>query len=144
MSRDIDGVQADALLQFDLAWIAVVQTQWQALMAIAVWDDVAMTRLGSAPRLRKRVLELGERLRSLTAARAWIPHPRERLKSALAAALAARETLDALDGLLPELVPGAGADRLRKVLDELRSTVMAELAQREYGWASLLDAQVDA
>lgn len=142
MNCGIDAVQADAALQFDAMWMHALQAQWQALMAIAVWDDVAMSRLGSAPRLRKRVLELGERLRSLTATRAWIPHPRERLKSALAAALAVRETLDALDALLPELAPGAGADRLRAALEALRATVTGVLPGREAAWARLLDAQV--
>jgi len=144
MSSEIDAVQADAALQFDAAWMHALQSQWQALMTVAVWDDVAMTRLGSAPRLRKRVLELGERLRSLTASRAWIPHPRERLKSALAAALAVRETLDGLDALLPELAAGTGADRLRAALEVLRETVKSELPGRETAWARLLDAQVGA
>lgn len=142
MNCGIDAVQADAALQFDAMWMRALQTQWQVLMVIAVWDDVAMTRLGSAPRLRKRVLELGERLRSLTATRVWIPHPRERLKSALAAALAVRETLDALDALLPELTPGAGADRLCAALEALRATVTGVLPGRETAWARLLDAQV--
>lgn len=144
MGGDIDAVQADAALQLDAAWTAALQAQWLSLMAVAVWDDVAMTRLGSAPRLRKRVLELGERLRSLSASRAWIPHPRERIKSALAAALAVRETLAALGDLMPELAPGAGADRLRAALAALQATVMTELPRRETVWAGLLDAQVGA
>jgi hypothetical protein len=144
MGGDIDAFQADAALQFDAAWTDALQAQWLALMAIAVWDDVALSRLGSAPRLRKRVLELGERLRSLSASRAWIPHPRERLKSALAAALAVRETLQALDGLVPELAPGAGADRLRDALAALQVTAMTELPRRETVWAGLLDAQIGA
>ncbi len=144
MGGDIDAIEADAALQFNATWTAALQAQWLELTAVAVWDDVAMSRLGSAPRLRKRVLELGERLRSLTASRTWIPHPRERLKSALAAALAVRETLGMLDGLMPELAPGAGADRLRAALAALQATVMAELPQRETVWAGLLDAQVGA
>jgi hypothetical protein len=142
MDGDIDAARAAAALRFDAAWTAALRAQWLALMAVAVWDDVAMNRLGSAPRLRKRVLELGERLRSLTASRTWIPHPREQLKSALAAALALRETLAAVDALLPELAPGAGADRLRAALAALQVTVLAELPQRETAWAGLLDAQV--
>ena len=144
MAGDIDANRVEAALQFEAAWPAALRAQWLALIAVAVWDDVAMTRLGSAPRLRKRVLELGERLRSLTASRAWIPHPRERLKSALAAALALRETLTALDAMMPELTPGVAADRLRDALAALQATVLSELPQRETAWASLLDAQVGA
>lgn len=144
MTHDLDPAAVAASLQFDPAWVTGLRAQWQALMATAVWDEVTIARLGAAPRLRKRVLELGERLRSLTASRDWIPHPRERLKSALAAALAVRETLGALDALLPAVNPGPDADRLRRGFDELRASALGELEGREAMWAGLLDAQVGA
>lgn len=142
MGRELDAVKVGAALQFGADWIEALQVQWLQLIAITVWGDVGMARIGSAPRLRKRALELGERLRSLTVSRVWIPHPREQLKSALAAALAVQETLDALDALLPELSPTPDANRLRTALAALRATVDAALPQRAAVWARLLDSQV--
>jgi hypothetical protein len=137
-----DAAEVDAVLAFDPAWIADLRSTWLQLMDAAVWDDPAMQRLGDAPRLRKRLLELGERLKSLTASRHWIPHPRERLKSALAAAAGVRETLSAAENLVAGLAPGAGAEKLRAMLEVLRQVVDGNLSARENSWARLLDAQV--
>ncbi len=52
------------------------------LMEEAVWAEIRGARPGIGGRVRKRVLEAGERLRSLTASCDWIPRPRERLKNA--------------------------------------------------------------
>lgn len=142
MTHVFDAEQVDAALEFGQAWIAELQQQWQELMAIAVWGGVESDRLGVAPRLRKRLLELGERLKSLVASRGWIPHPRERLKSALAATLALRETLAAVAGALSELRPGADAARLTAAYQALQRTLEPELQAREAAWARLLDAQV--
>ena len=133
--------QVDAALVFDPAWIAQLRALWLALMETAVWDDPAMQRLGDAPRLRKRLLELGERLKSLVADRGWIPHPRERLKSALAAAAGVRESLAVAESMLAGLAPGSAADRLREQFAGLRMTVEARLPACENAWAALLDAQ---
>jgi hypothetical protein len=137
-----DAAEVDAALALDPAWTADLRLTWLQLMEAAVWDDPAMQRLGDAPRLRKRLLELGERLKSLTAGRDWIPHPRERLKSALATAAGVRETLAAAESLLAGLVPGSGAERLRATLDRLRRTLDGPLSARENVWAQLLDAQL--
>lgn len=142
MPHVFDAEQVDAALEFERARVAEMQQQWQELIAIAVWDGVESDRLGVAPRLRKRLLELGERLKSLVAARGWIPHPRERLKSALAAALALRETLAAVAAALPELRPGTEAARLAAAYQALQRTLEPELQAREAAWARLLDAQV--
>lgn len=142
MTRDLDVAQVDAALALDPAWVAAVHAQWREMIDLAVWGDIAMAQLGAAPRTRKRLLELGERLKSLTASRAWIPHPRERLKSALAAALGAREALDAVDGLLAGLSAGADAARLQAAHQALGELIARELPARENTWAQLLDAQI--
>ncbi len=67
------------------------------LMEEAVWAEIRGARPGIGGRVRKRVLEAGERLRSLTASCDWIPRPRERLKTALASPMSVDETLDALE-----------------------------------------------
>ncbi len=142
MDHELDAAQVEAALMLDLAWVAALQAQWREMIELAVWGDISMTRLGAAPRLRKRLLELGERLKSLSAARTWIPHPREQLKSALAAALGVRETLAAVAALLPELAAGADADRLRVAHQALAALIEQKLPARENDWAHLLDAQV--
>ena len=142
MAHELDAAQVDAALAPDPAWVAAIHAQWREMIDIAVWGDIALTQLGAAPRLRKRLLELGERLRSLTASRAWIPHPRERLKSALAAALGVREALDAVSGLLGGLSAGADATRLQAAYDALDVLITRELPVRENAWAHLLDAQI--
>jgi hypothetical protein len=144
MDRDLDAAQVSAALVLDSAWVATLQSQWQEMIKLAVWGDLTMTRLGAAPRLRKRLLELGERLKSLCADRTWIPHPREQLKSALAAALGVRETLAAVETLLPELADSTDAARLQGVYRVLDTLVEQELPALENAWAQLLDGQVDA
>ncbi len=142
MGSDLDAAQVDAALAPDPVWVAAIHAQWREMIDLAVWGDIALAQLGAAPRLRKRVLELGERLRSLTASRTWIPHPRERLKSALAAALGVREALDAVGGLLDGLSAGEDAARLRAAHEALRALIARELPARENAWAHLLDAQI--
>ncbi|MDP2399930.1 MAG: hypothetical protein Q8M53_16435 [Burkholderiales bacterium] len=142
MNAALDPAQADAALVLDPAWIAELRSLWLDLMETAVWDDPAMQRLGDAPRLRKRLLELGERLKNLGADRGWIPHPRARLKSALAIAAGVRESLTAAEGLLAGLAPGPVADRLREQFADLRIKVETMLPDHENAWAALLDAQL--
>lgn len=143
MTHELDPAQVRAALALDPEWSAALQAQWRELIEIAVWGDLSTVRLGAAPRLRKRLLELGERLKSLTASRAWIPHPREQLKSALAAALGVRETLAAVAGALPELVPGADAARLAAIHQALCALLERNLPAYENAWAHLLDTQLD-
>jgi hypothetical protein len=143
MARTPDSARVGVALQFDATWTAGLQAQWRELIDIAVWGDLATARLGVVPRLRRRLLELGERLKSLTADRDWIPHPRERLKSALAAALGVRETLAVVASTLTELTPGPDAARLAAGLRVLQALLERELPAREQLWAQWLDAQLE-
>ncbi len=143
MARELDAAQVHAALTLDPQWVAALQAQWRELIDAAVWGDLGMARLGAAPRLRKRLLELGERLKSLTASRNWIPHPREQLKSALAAALGVRETLAAVEAALPELASGPDATRFTATCQALRALLERNLPAHENTWAQLLDAQVE-
>lgn len=142
MAQGFDPAQVDAVLEFDAAWTADLRARWQSMITIAVWDALEADQLGAAPRLRKRLLECGERMKSLVVSRNWIPHPRERLKSALAAALALRETLAAIDGALPALRPGPDAARLNTEFLALQTLLEDELRKRETVWAQMLDAQI--
>ena len=77
-------------LAIDPEWQRAARAAWLALMELAVWGDLRSSQLGATARIRKRALEIGGKFRSLTADRNWIPHPRERLKNALASALHVR------------------------------------------------------
>ena len=90
----LDAEAVDRAIACDADWLAALRRDWLALADLAVWGGAQSSRLGALPRLRKRIMELGERLASLGAPRGWIPQPRERVKSVLATAIAARELLD--------------------------------------------------
>lgn len=143
MGRELDAAQVHAALALDAQWVAALQAQWRELIDVAVWGELNLPRLGAAPRLRKRLLELGERLKSLTTSRTWIPHPREQLKSALAAALGVRETLAAVEAALPELAPGPDATRFAATCQALHALLERHLPAHENAWAQLLDAQLE-
>jgi len=143
MAYELDVAKIDAALKFDAEWEAGLRKQWQELMTAVVWDSLEADQIGHLPRLRKRCLELGERTRSLVAPRDWIPHPRERLKSALAAALALRETLAAMDGALAGLRNSSEAARLGANYRSFQGWIVDELRVRETHWAEMLDAQIE-
>jgi hypothetical protein len=134
----LDPTEADRALRLDADWAARLRAMWLDLVASAVFGDLRAPRVGALPRLRKQVLEAGERLRAVTADRAWIPQPRERLKNALASALALREALDALETAARE-IDGADGAAFRATLAGLRTAALEELAPRANEWAGLLD-----
>lgn len=133
----IDAAEADAALELDPVWAATLRRHWTALAEIAVFGELATRELGALPRLRRRVLDLGERARAVLAGRAWIPQPRERLKSALASALALREALAQVEAQIAALDGGADLDRLRAASTALGADVAA-LEPRMNAWAALL------
>jgi hypothetical protein len=140
MTLDADAV--DRALACDSGWLAALRRDWLALADLAVWGGAQSSRLGALPRLRKRIMELGERFASLGAARGWIPQPRERLKSALATAIAARELLEQCAQALAELDAGAERDALAAALDGLSRRARARLDEHAARWAALLDSQL--
>lgn len=139
----MDTAAVKQALAIDPEWGAAARQAWLAAMELAVWGDVRSSRLGATARLRKRVLEAGERLKSLVADRAWIPHPREQLKNALGSALNLRDCLAELDRAADSLDGGSDLEALRAALESLRR-VIAAIGPLENRWASLLDAQYHA
>jgi hypothetical protein len=139
MALDADAVRR--ALELDPGWLAALRAQWSALADLAVWGRLDSGQLGALPRLRKRVLELGEKLAALQAPRGWIPRPREQLKSALAAALA---TTDALARCEQACAPLEGEERaeLAERLKLLRRALEERLNDRQMHWARLLDSEV--
>jgi hypothetical protein len=118
-----------------------LRRHWSHLIDLAVFGDLKSSRIGAMPRLRKRTLEAGERLRALGASREWIPHPREQIKNALASALHLRESLDQLESAAAELDGGADLAAFRGELAGLRDVVLARLPAMENRYAALLDAE---
>lgn len=139
----MDADQVRRAVVIDSAWTEEARAAWLALMDLCVFGDVKSTRLGALTRLRKRALETGERLRSMAAARDWIPHPREQLKNALASALNLRESLQNLGAVARDVDGGADRAPLAAAIDRLER-LAAALAPRENGWAALLDEQYRA
>lgn len=121
-------------------WSARARALWLELVDLAVFGDLRASRLGAMGRLRKRLLEVGEKLRSLGNDRGWIPHPREQLKNALGSALSLKESLGLLQASAAEADGGTGRERFQLRLAELQRLV-EELEPRQNAWAALLDSQ---
>jgi exonuclease VII small subunit len=136
----MDAKQAEQALAPDPRWERAAHSHWLALMDLAVWADLRLPQLGAVTRLRKRVLELGECLRSVGADRQWIPHPRERMKNALASTLRLRQCLRDLERIVEGLDEGTQSRAFRAQLAEL-AALAEELAPLERAWAQWLDAQ---
>jgi len=135
----LDPQEVARSLALDPDWAADLRERWLKVMSLAVFGDLKSPRLGALPRLRKKVLDCGEKLRSLLADRDWIPQPREQLKSALASALALEQSLAELDAGADELEGGADLDAYRAALTDLSQTALEALRQRANEWAALLD-----
>jgi hypothetical protein len=134
----LDAAEVDRSLALDPVWTARLRDLWLALAEVAVFGELRGTHVGALPRVRRQVLEAGERLRALAADRGWIPRPRERLKNALASALALREALDAVDAAARDL-DGRDAPAFRAALAALRLAALDPTARRANDWAALLD-----
>jgi len=138
----LDAEAVERALACDAGWLRALRREWLSVVEAAVWSGVQSGRLGALPRLRKRILELGERLNALAAPPAWIAHPRERLKSALAAALAVRGLLAQCAQGVTELEAGEPRDALETALATLSAHIDERLDEYATRWAGMLDAQL--
>ena len=121
-------------------WPAGLRAQWLHLMELAVWGELKSSRLGGTGKLRRKLLELGERLASLCADRAWIPRPREQLKNALASALNLKDTLLQAEQSAQAIDGGTDRADFEAALVAFHCDLLGGLAERENQWAALLDA----
>jgi len=136
--------EVERALALDRAWVGRVRQAWLEVIALAVLGDLKAPRIGGLPRLRKRALDCGEKLRAALADRDWIPQPRERLKSALATALALRDALAELGSDARELDGGADREAFRAAVAALAAAALDELEPRANAWAALLDRRGEA
>lgn len=127
----LDPEALDRALAFDASRLKLLRHDWQALIDLVVWAPLDSDRLGALPRIRKRALNIGERVAALGASRTWIPHSRERAKNAIASALAALQALEQFEWALAELKQGTDRDALTLAFAALRAA--AEQPIREYG-----------
>ena len=91
---EFDPIAVEAAVSVDKTLRDSWRLNWLTLMDVAVWGDLRSHQIGLTGKLRKRVLEFGERLRSYASDRSWIPHPREQIKNALSTSLQTRESIE--------------------------------------------------
>ena len=129
-SFDFDPVQTDEL-----------RARWLALMELCVWGELKSQTLGALPKLRKRLLEVGENLRSVLNDRGWIPQLRERIKGAMAASLNLRDALLQLERAAKVVDGGADFARFEQDVLAFRQALLVFMEHHERLWGDLLESQ---
>ncbi|TCV84693.1 hypothetical protein [Sulfurirhabdus autotrophica] len=136
---DAEAVRKSVTL--DPQWANELKQAWLALMELTVWGDVKSTRLGAMGKLRKKTLDLGEKLKSLAADREWIPHPRERVKNALGSSFNLRDSLLQLERAAKDVDGGSELASFSQLMIRLHTLIVPPLEILENQWATLLDSQ---
>ncbi len=139
----MDDTQVARTFEFEAKAIADVRARWRVLMDACVWHDLKATRIGALPRLRKRMLAVGEGMRSLFSARAWMPVARERVKGAMAASLNLRDALLQLERAAQLIEGGEDFAQFESHLLAFRQRLLRIMEHHEQGWCDLLEAQYD-
>lgn len=130
-------------LIFAPAWVAELRQSWLGLMELCMFGEVKSSHLGAMAKLRKRVLDVGEKLRSLTADREWIPQPRDRVKNALGSSFNLKDSLLQLEKCAQDVDGGADLAAFSAAMVKLHALIVPQLAALENRWAALLDSQYD-
>ncbi|MBU2753946.1 hypothetical protein HFU84_14175 [Acidithiobacillus sp. CV18-2] len=136
-----DEAEVTIWVQPSAAQVQEWREHWLAVMDLALWGELKSSKIGALGKLRRRILECGEKLRSYSADRSWIPHPRERIKNCLSSGLQLRESLDKVAELLQEMEAGAALVPLRGLWDNLAENLLADLQKREERLVALLNTQ---
>lgn len=139
MALDTEAVAAS--FAFDPQRIADLRARWLVLLDLAVWSELRSSKIGAVPRLRKRLLEVGENLRSLVSDRTWIPQPREQVKAAMGASLKLRDSLLELERSATVIENGADFPRFERELLEFRQGLLTLMECHERAWTGLLESQ---
>ena len=136
-----DPARVSASFDFDRDVLAALRRDWLELLDLAVFGDVRSSKIGAVDRLRKRLLESGESLRSLTNDRGWIPHPREQIKGAMGASVKLRDVLLGLERAAQSVDGGRDFARFEQKLLGFRHALLQLLERHETQWATLLEEQ---
>lgn len=137
----MDARKVQRAVSLDPSWVEELKQAWSCIIVLAVWGDIKSSRLGALPKFRKRVLDVGEKLKSLCADRTWIPHPREQLKNALASSFNLKDSLLQMERSAVDIDNGSELETLSTLLVRLHELTLGRLAFLENQWASLLDSQ---
>ncbi len=137
----MDVEQVYQAVTIDADWQQMLRHDWLNLMDTAVFGDIKSSRLGAMNRVRRRILETGEKLHSLFADRRWIPHPREQLKNALGSAYSLRESLQQLQKAATDVDGGNDLAVFSARLQQLEQQLLTVLPEQENRWAEFLDSQ---
>jgi hypothetical protein len=140
----MDAERIAESFRFDAGQVAELRARWLALLDLSVWGELKSAKIGAVPRLRKRALELGEKLRSLVGDRGWIPQPREQVKGAMAASLNLRDALLQLERAAVLLEGGADFPRFEADLLVFRQRLLRLMEHHERLWGDLLESQYGA
>lgn len=135
-----DPERLERSFAFDPAAVADLRAAWSELIVAVVWDDLKSGSIGALPRLRKRVLEVGENLRSLLSDRRWIPHERERVKGAMAASLNLRDSLLQADRAAKLVSGGEDFQRFEERYLAFRQRLITFIEKHEQHWGDLLES----
>jgi len=135
-----DAEQLEKSFAFDPAAVADLRAAWSELIVAVVWDDLKSGTIGALPRLRKRVLEVGENLRSLLSDRRWIPHERERVKGAMAASLNLRDSLLQADRAAKLISGGEDFKPFEERYLGFRQQLLTFIEIHEQRWGDLLES----
>jgi hypothetical protein len=138
-----DPIQLERSFSFDPEKVADLRAAWAELIVAVVWDDLRSGTIGALPRLRKRVLEIGENLRSLLSDRRWIPQERERVKGAMAASLNLRDSLLQADRAARLVSEGSDFQRFEARYLGFRQQLLAFIETHEQLWGDLLESLYD-
>ncbi|MGA7802610.1 MAG: hypothetical protein WCC36_17560 [Gammaproteobacteria bacterium] len=128
---------------FDPDQVSDLRRRWRDLLDLCVWADLKSGKIGTLPRLRKRVLELGENLRSVASDRSWIPHRREQVKGAMAASLNLRDALLNLERSARLVDGGRDFETFERDLLAFRERLLKFIEKHEMLWGELLESQYD-
>ncbi|AGA32079.1 hypothetical protein TVNIR_0371 [Thioalkalivibrio nitratireducens DSM 14787] len=138
-----DPEKLDAAFAFDPETVRELRESWGRLMVMVVWADLRSGTIGALPRLRKRMLEIGESLRSLLSDRKWIPRERERVKGAMAASLNLRDSLLQTDRAAKRVTEGQDFERFESEYLAFRHRLLTFIELHEQRWGELLESLYD-
>lgn len=136
-----DQKQLAQSFMFDPDAVKRLREAWRELMDLSVWGDLHAGKIGAVARLRKRLLEVGENMRSFVASRDWIPHQREQLKSGLGSSVKLRDSLLSLERAAVSLESGEDFKGFEALLLGFRQELLTLMEKHEAQWAALLDSQ---
>ncbi|MFA7496034.1 MAG: hypothetical protein AB7C98_00920 [Acidithiobacillus sp.] len=138
---EFDPIAVEAAVSVDKTLRDSWRLNWLTLMDVAVWGDLRSHQIGLTGKLRKRVLEFGERLRSYASDRSWIPHPREQIKNALSTSLQTRESIEKVREIVVQFDAGTDLGALQSLWESLSAALMSDVLEREGLLVQLLNQQ---